>query len=133
MANTTTEQVQNSKDKKIIQNISFKDFIEICSEEKIVEKAIKELFLMASDVEMKPKLRADIFRWIIEMNIGKPRQCNAEPPTSVTIEDILASFEPPPEPNKPTGFKVEIVTAREEIERLEKLREELTIKESTSI
>lgn len=126
MAKTTTEQVQNSKDKGIIQNISFKDFIEICSEYKIVESAIKQLIEIANDTDSKPKLRVDIYKWIIEMNVGKPRICNSDPPTAVTLEDVLACFEEPPEPQK--GFnKVEVryVDTKEEIERLEEVKGEI--------
>lgn len=125
MAKTTTEQVQNSKDKGIIQNISFKDFVEICSEYKIVDKAIKELFAIASDTTSTPKLRTDIYKWVIEMNVGKPRICNSDPPTAVTVEDIIACFDNPPEPERINHVKVEYVTTTEEIQRLEKLKQEM--------
>lgn len=68
------EQTKNSKDRKVLKGINFKDFSAVCSEYQIVEKATRELLEIATDKQTPVRTRADIFKWIIEMNIGKPKQ-----------------------------------------------------------
>lgn len=70
------EQTQTSKDKGVIQVIGFKEFSSICDEYKIVEKATKELLDIANDIETPVRTRVDIYKWVVEMNIGKPKQMN---------------------------------------------------------
>jgi hypothetical protein len=76
MANSTTEQSQRSKDKKIIQEIGFQDFSTICQEYQIIEKATRELLEIANDIDTPVRVKVDIFKWVVEMNIGKPKQMN---------------------------------------------------------
>ena len=73
---STTQQVRESKNKKIIKDISFKDFSAVCQEYQIVEKATRELLELAQDINTSDRTRANIYKWIIEMNIGKPTQMN---------------------------------------------------------
>lgn len=75
---STTEQVQTSKDKKILQTVGYKEFIAICSEYKVVETAIKKLLELAEDNYTSDKVEADIYKWIIEMNTGKPKEIITE-------------------------------------------------------
>lgn len=81
MAKTTTEQAQNSKDKGIIQNIGFKEFATICGEYRIVEKATKELLEIASNIDTSERGKIEIYKWIIEMRIGKAKQM-----TDITLQ-----------------------------------------------
>ena len=71
---SNTEQVQNSKDKSVIEKIGFKEFSEICDEYKAVEKATRKLLELAEKKDTPVRVRTDIYKWIIEMNIGKPKQ-----------------------------------------------------------
>jgi hypothetical protein len=73
---STTEETQTSKDRGVIQVIGFKEFSSICDEYQIVEKATKELLEIANDVETPVRTRVDIYKWVVEMNIGKPKQMN---------------------------------------------------------
>lgn len=74
MSNSTTEQKATSQDKSIIQGIGFKEFSSICQEYQIVETATKNLLEIANNPETKTRFKVDIYKWIIEMNIGKPKQ-----------------------------------------------------------
>ena len=65
---------QDYKDKNIIQDIGYKEFSAICKEYQIVEKATKNLLDLANDLNTPLRTRVDIYKWIIEMNIGKPKQ-----------------------------------------------------------
>ena len=73
---SNTEQTQGSKDKGIIQSIGYKEFSAICDEYKIVETATKELLELADSPDTNERVKVDIYKWIIEMNIGKPKQMN---------------------------------------------------------
>lgn len=72
----TTEQTQNSKDKGILKSINYKDFVAICDEYQVVEKATKELLELAKNPETKTRDKIELYKWFIEMNIGKPKQMN---------------------------------------------------------
>lgn len=74
MGKSTTEQKATSQDRGIIQEIGFKEFTAICQEYQIVEKATKNLLTIANDTETPIRTRVDIYKWAIEMNIGKPKQ-----------------------------------------------------------
>lgn len=65
---------QDNKDKNIIQSIGYKEFSAICDEFKIVETATRNLLEIANNPETKTRFKVDIYKWIIEMNIGKPKQ-----------------------------------------------------------
>lgn len=73
---SNTEQAQKSKDKSIIQSIGYKEFTAICDEYQIVETATKELLELANSPDTNERVKVDIYKWIIEMNIGKPKQMN---------------------------------------------------------
>lgn len=73
---SNTEQAQKSKDKSIIQSIGYKEFTAICDEYQIVETATKELLELADSPDTNERVKVDIYKWIIEMNIGKPKQMN---------------------------------------------------------
>lgn len=95
---SNTEQAQKSKDKSIIQSIGYKEFSAICDEYKIVETATKELLELADDYDTEPRDKIRIYQWLIEMNIGKPRQISdsyvttKEKPSQVSF-DILENRE----------------------------------------
>ena len=78
MSKSTTEQKAESQDRKIIQEIGFKDFSAVCQEYQIVEKATKELLEIANDKNTPVRTKVDIYKWVIEMNVGKPRQISEE-------------------------------------------------------
>jgi hypothetical protein len=111
---STTQQVRESKNKKIIKDISFKDFSAVCQEYQIVEKATRELLELAEDINTADRTRANIYKWIIEMNIGKPTQMNEVNLTGPEEDD-----------KKITGIIMRHTTTREEIDQLEKLKQEL--------
>lgn len=73
---SSTNQTQESKDKGIIQTIGYKEFSAICDEYNIVESATKELLEMAQDTNTPVRVKVDIYKWIVEMRIGKPKQMN---------------------------------------------------------
>lgn len=86
MSNSTTEQKATSQDKNIIQNIGYKEFSAICDEYRIVETATKNLLEIANNPETKTRFKVDIYKWIIEMNIGKPKQMEIlTPDRDITI------------------------------------------------
>ena len=74
-----------SQDRGIIQGIGFKEFSAICDEYRIVETATKNLLEIANNPETKTRFKIDIYKWVVEMNIGKPKQM-----------EILSSIEPKP-------------------------------------
>lgn len=76
---------QDYKDKNIIQDIQYKEFSAICKEYQIVETATKNLLDIANDLNTPLKVRVNIYKWVVEMNIGKPKQM-----------EILSSIEPKP-------------------------------------
>ena len=78
MNKSSTEKAQKSKDKGIIQGIGFKEFSAICQEYQIVEKATKELLEIANDKNTPVRTKVDIYKWVVEMNVGKPRQISEE-------------------------------------------------------
>lgn len=63
-----------AKDKRVIQSITYKDFVAVCQEYKVVENSIKELLSIAEDFNTEPREKISIYKWIVEMNIGKPKQ-----------------------------------------------------------
>ena len=65
---------QDYKDKNIIQDIGYKEFSAICKEYQIVETATKNLLDLANDLNTPLRTRVDIYKWVVEMNIGKPKQ-----------------------------------------------------------
>jgi len=69
---------EERKDKQIIKAINFKDFLLICSELQIVQKATEELFYIANSITTDDKIRVSIYKWIIEMAIGKPKQIDLQ-------------------------------------------------------
>jgi len=73
MSKSTTEQKAESQDRKIIQEIGFKDFSAVCQEYQIIEKATRELLELAKKDDTPIKVKVDIYKWVIEMNIGKPK------------------------------------------------------------
>ena len=75
---SSTNQIQNSKDKSIIyrDGIGFKEFSAICDEYHQVEKSTKELVSLANNPDTPIRVRVDIHKWVVEMNIGKPKQMN---------------------------------------------------------
>ena len=92
MSYSTTEQQQTSKDKGIIQEISFKDFSAVCKEYQQVERSTKKLVEIANTAETPVRVKVDIHKWIIEMNIGKPKQMSEINTNPITLEDILREF-----------------------------------------
>jgi len=110
MGNSTTEQKAKSQDKKIIQEIGFQDFSTICQEYQIIEKATRELLEIANDIDTPVRVKVDIFKWVVEMNIGKPKQMN----------DINLQKE-----DQYSGIQVTIVGEDEIKNELEKLKQEI--------
>ena len=72
---SSTNQTQTSRDKGIIQSIGFKEFSAICDEYGVVEKATRSLLSIA-ETTTNERVKVDIYKWIVEMNIGKPKQMN---------------------------------------------------------
>jgi hypothetical protein len=74
MDNLNTEQKVKSQERSILRSISFKDFVAVCQEYNIVENAINKLLSISNDPMADDKYKIGIFKWFVEMNIGKPRQ-----------------------------------------------------------
>jgi hypothetical protein len=74
MGNSTTEQKAKSQDKKIIQKIGFEDFSAVCQEYQIIGKATRELLELAKKEDTPVRVKVDIYKWVVEMNVGKPKQ-----------------------------------------------------------
>lgn len=113
MSNSTTEQVRASKNKSVIKDISFRDFSAICQEYQIIEKATRELLEMAQNSNTPDRIRVNIYKWIIEMNIGKPTQMN-EINLQRTMDNPIN-----------TEITVQYVKTSEELDELKKLKQEL--------
>lgn len=111
MAKTTTEQAQNSKEKGIIQSIGYKEFSAICDEYNIVEKATKELLEIASNPMTNERLQVDIYKWFIEMKIGKAKQMN---------EIVMDAKD-----DEHSSLIISYTTSRNDLEALEKLEKKL--------
>jgi len=74
MAKTTTEQKTKSQNRSIIQEIGFEDFSAVCQEYQIIEQATRELLELAKKEDTPVRVKVDIYKWVVEMNIGKPKQ-----------------------------------------------------------
>ena len=74
MGRSTTEQKAKSQDKKIIQEIGYEDFSAVCQEYQIIEKATRELLELAKKEDTPVRVKVDIYKWVVEMNVGKPKQ-----------------------------------------------------------
>lgn len=74
MANLKTEQKAKSQGKSIIQEIGFEDFSAVCQEYQIIEKATRKLLEIAKKEDTPVRVKVDIYKWVVEMNIGKPKQ-----------------------------------------------------------
>lgn len=72
MTKITSEKTQQSKDRRIIKDFGYKEFALICQEYNIIEKAMKRLIAIAESNDTPIRLKTDIYKWIVEMNIGKP-------------------------------------------------------------
>ncbi len=87
---------QDSKDKNILQKVNFKEFSELCSEYDEVKKSLKKLIEIRDNPETPVRVQVDVSRWIIEMNIGKPKQIQElDLNKPVTIDDFIALFKDP--------------------------------------
>lgn len=102
---------QLNRDKGIIQNIGYKEFTAICDEYKIVETATKKLLEIANNPETKTRFKIDIYKWIVEMNIGKPKQMS-----EITL---------PQEDNKLSAGIIMYVDSEDELEALKNLKQEI--------
>lgn len=108
---SSTNQTQTSKDKGIIQGIGYKEFSAICDEYNVVEKATKELLEIASNPMTNERVQVDIYKWIIEMKIGKAKQMN----------EIVTDAKDDEHPS----LIVSYTTSRNDLEALEKLEKKL--------
>jgi len=97
---------QDSKDKAIIQKISFKEFTELCSEYEEVKKSLQKLIEIRDDIETPVRVQADVSKWIIEMNVGKPKQIQElDLNKPVTVDDFIARLHKPDTPYDEMGFE----------------------------
>lgn len=61
-----------ANNKSILTRVSYQDFKVVCEELNVVEDALRQLWAVALTTE-DDKLRTDIYKWLIEMNVGKAR------------------------------------------------------------
>jgi len=59
--------------KSVLMGVSYEDFKLVCEELNVVEDALRQLWALALTTEDE-KLRTDIYKWLIEMNVGRARQ-----------------------------------------------------------
>lgn len=71
---TSTEKKAYYRDKKILQDISLQDFLGICHEYNVVKTSINELLQIANNPEADMKDKVEIYKWLVEMNVGKPKE-----------------------------------------------------------
>lgn len=90
-----TLETAKSEDKKVIQNITYKDFVAVCQEYQVVEKSVQELLSIADDFNTEPKEKISIYKWLVEMVIGKPKIITTTETNPVTVEDIMKQFDDP--------------------------------------
>lgn len=74
MNKESTESKANSQDKRILQDISLQDFLGICQEYKVVQHSIKNILKISDDPKTSVKERIDIYKWLVEINVGKPKE-----------------------------------------------------------
>lgn len=74
MSSWKTEKKANSQDKSILQNISIQDFLGFCHEYKVVQQSLENILDIADDPSTGTKEKIDIYKWLIEINIGKPKE-----------------------------------------------------------
>jgi hypothetical protein len=109
MKKSTAKKVE-SQNRNIIQGIGFEEFSAVCEEYQIIGKATRELLELAKKEDTPVRVKVDIFKWVVEMNIGKPKQMN----------DINLQKE-----DQYSGIKVTIVGEDEIKNELEKLKQEI--------
>jgi hypothetical protein len=73
MATQVSEGVTQRENKSIIQKHSYQDYLLIYSELGVLDKATRELWLLAMTTEDE-KLKADILKWFVESGIGRATQ-----------------------------------------------------------
>jgi len=73
MAKKVTKERDVRDSKQIIQKLSYEEFKIVCEGLNVVEDAIKELWAIATSTD-DDKVKIDIFKWLIEMNVGKAKQ-----------------------------------------------------------
>jgi hypothetical protein len=73
MKKSTAKKVE-SQSRGIIQKIGFEDFSAVCQEYQIIEKATRELLELAKRDDTPVRVKVDIYKWVVEMNVGKPKQ-----------------------------------------------------------
>ena len=73
MSTEATKKRDVRDSKQVIGKLSYEEFKIVCEELDVVESAIRELWKVANDTD-EDKIRMDIYKWLIEMNVGKARQ-----------------------------------------------------------
>ena len=73
MAKKVTKERDVRDSKQIIQKLSYEEFKIVCEGLNVVEDAIKELWAIATSTD-DDKVKIDIFKWLIEMIVGKAKQ-----------------------------------------------------------
>lgn len=102
---------EESRDRTLLQGIGYKEFSAICSEFQIVETATRELLQIANNPKTKERLRVDIYKWIVEMNVGKPKQMS-----DITLDT---------KDDTPNKVIITTINSRQELEALEAPKKEL--------
>jgi len=96
MKKSTAKKVE-SQNRTIIQSIGFEDFSAVCQEYQIIEKATRELLELAKKEDTPIRVKVDIYKWVVEMNIGKPKQMADVNLNPITLEDVLKEFDEDPD------------------------------------
>jgi len=73
MKKSTAKKVE-SQSRGIIQKIGFEDFSAVCQEYQIIGKATRELLELAKKEDTPVRVKVDIYKWVVEMNVGRPKQ-----------------------------------------------------------
>lgn len=93
-----SQRVIKHNQKQIIEPINIQDFWLLCEMDDTVKKAYEELIKIAIDKKVNPKTRADIWRWLIEMNVGKPKQSVEAKVQNMTVDDFMDLLDDPSTP-----------------------------------
>jgi hypothetical protein len=73
MSKEATKKRDVRDSKQIIEKLSYEEFKIVCDGLNVVEDSIKQLWAIATSTD-DDKVKTDIFKWLIEMNVGKAKQ-----------------------------------------------------------
>ena len=98
MSKITTKQKAKSQDRKALNNFSQDVIFDFLHGEKI-HQVLNRTFKIA--MEEEPRISAPLLKYLLDRYFGRPIQLQKDDyaKSSVTIEDVMAAFDSPNDPN----------------------------------